>query len=242
MKVIVLMTAVVATLATRGAAAKVEDPTLGQLVAASDVVVLAKVDVVEPYQAGPDVVWRSATARVLETWYGDPGPQVRFRASRLFGCDISSAKVGETAVLFLGKPRPDGVRPILWWGRGGLSVRDIAGEPHVRLRSETFVPGHAPDAQRAGVGGWPVSYLKLTTFAASVRPMLMARVPSAGGIDDEPLDEVEELLAGYAAARARIDKHRERNSGIAIGFAVGCAATSLLVAVRRRRAARLHPG
>jgi hypothetical protein len=233
---------VVATLTSRGAAAKVEEPTLGQLVAASDVVVLAKVDVVEPYQAGPDVVWRSATARVLETWYGDPGPQVRFRASHIFACDISFTEEGERVVLFLGKPRPDGVRPILWWGRGRLPVEDLAGELHVRLRDETFVPGHAPDAQRAGVGGWPVSYLKLATFAAAVRPMLMARVPSAGGIDDEPLDEVEETLAYWAAVSAHAAQDRGRNKGIAIGFAVGCAATSLWVAVRRRRAVRLHPG
>lgn len=109
-------------------------PTLEQLTKNSKLVVVAQVEeiVTEPSAGGGnlsgvrEIAWekRVATARVLEVWKGTiAGETVRFRASKTWTCDVSTAVVGETVVLFLtDDPKDSAVMAIAFNGIGRLPV------------------------------------------------------------------------------------------------------------------------
>jgi hypothetical protein len=117
------------------ARAKIDPMSLDELLDASDLVVLARVESIE----SP----RTATARVLATWRGLPQARVRYDAAHTSTCDTSFAAVGETVVLFLTAPGQDGVR-ITNYGQGRFEVHRLGdGRDYASLSyaSPDFVPG-----------------------------------------------------------------------------------------------------
>jgi hypothetical protein len=81
------------------------------------------------------ITWerRVATARVLETWKGTAGEKVQFRASKSWTCDVSTAVIGETVVLFLVDDPKDSVMAIAYSGIGRLPVENNDGNSRVLL-------------------------------------------------------------------------------------------------------------
>jgi len=115
--------------------------TLEALGATSDVIVLVKVTAIE---SGPTDVHTEndrfqpvqvATARVIETWKGSPVRQVRYVASPVQTCDVSSAEMGERVLLFLMVRNGDPEFKIAHFGRGGMRVRDRKGKTYATIRS-----------------------------------------------------------------------------------------------------------
>ena len=73
-----------------------------------------------------EITWerRMATARVLEVWKGTAGERVQFRASKSWTCDVSTAVVGETVILFLANGENPTVMSIAYSGIGRLPVEN----------------------------------------------------------------------------------------------------------------------
>src|SRR5262249_27378133 len=80
-----------------------------------------------------------ATAQVLETWKGKPVRQLRYNVSSTFVCDISSAKQGETVVLFL-RRYEDSSLSITHAGRGRLPIREIQQKRYVGFFPDVILP------------------------------------------------------------------------------------------------------
>jgi hypothetical protein len=78
---------------------------------------------------------RVATARVLEIWKGTAGEKIQFRASRSWTCDVSTAIVGETVILFLVDDPKDSVMAIAYSGIGRLPIENNDGNARVLLYS-----------------------------------------------------------------------------------------------------------
>jgi hypothetical protein len=108
-------------------------PTLEELTKSAKVIVVARVEAVatEPAnEAGKfsgvrelNSERRVATARVLEVWKGSVGEEVQFRASKSWTCDVSTAVVGETVLLFLtDDPKDSAALAIAFNGIGRLPV------------------------------------------------------------------------------------------------------------------------
>jgi hypothetical protein len=79
------------------------------------------VEVTDVTDDGPRA--RVATARVRELWRGKPADNVRFYASNgAFACDTSSARVGETELVFLEPQSSAEILNIGLFGRGRFPV------------------------------------------------------------------------------------------------------------------------
>ena len=76
--------------------AYVGEATLEKQIQWADVIVVAEEADVSKYEG----TW-VATARVKEVWKGEVGDSVRFIAEPTWACDVSTAGVGNTVVLFL---------------------------------------------------------------------------------------------------------------------------------------------
>ncbi|MDG3008422.1 hypothetical protein [Paludisphaera mucosa] len=123
--------------------AKVAETSLKELATRSDLIVLAKVSKVEDGPADikteDDRVFprvKVATARVVETWKGTPGPEVRYVASSLWTCDISDAEEGEQVVLFLETRKDSPIMTIAHSGRGRMPLREVKGKNHATIWSD----------------------------------------------------------------------------------------------------------
>ncbi len=101
---------------------------------------------VEP---GPDDVkpWdksfppvKVATARVVETWKGEAGKDVRFVASPTQPCDIADAKEGEKLVLFLEGGKDSSIKMIAHVGRGGMLLHDVKDKPYATVSDDVILP------------------------------------------------------------------------------------------------------
>lgn len=69
---------------------------------------------------------RIATVRVIDSWKGTPGRELKFIASPgWFACDTSNARKGERVVLFLRKERNERQPRIAHFGRGRMPVGRI---------------------------------------------------------------------------------------------------------------------
>src|SRR5688572_22763320 len=79
--------------------AKVASIEFSNLVATSELIVIAKVESV----SSPLIGKKYAKASVTEVWKGAPIKHVRFLASPTWTCDISEARKDETVLLFLTK-------------------------------------------------------------------------------------------------------------------------------------------
>ena len=116
---------------------------------AADVIVLADVESVQSTEGS-----RIASARVLQTFKGNPGETVRFEASPSWSCDSSWAESGERALLFLvGKPR-DKPYFLTSNGTGRLVVKVIAGEQFLETRLLDLPLDVRVQMMREGDGGF----------------------------------------------------------------------------------------
>jgi len=125
--------------------AEVADVVLKDLIAQSDVIVVATVTKIEP---APDHIRaveeryppvKAATARVVETWKGPAVKDVRFVAAPTQYCDTAHATKGEKLVLFLER-HGDGPMMIAHVGRGGMSIHDVKGKPYVTVSDQVILP------------------------------------------------------------------------------------------------------
>lgn len=106
------------------AVARVASPSLKTIIREADVIVMVRVATIT---SGPSDL-RVATADVIEVWKGAPDSIVMYRASPEFACDMSTAVVGQTVVLFLGAADGSKTRTILHAGRGQMVIEDLGGE------------------------------------------------------------------------------------------------------------------
>jgi hypothetical protein len=119
---------------------------LKRLVAGSDLIVVAKVTKVEDGPADPKPrderfsAVRVASAEVIETWKGAPVREVRFRASPIWTCDISTAKEGEEVVLFLTRGEGKPIMMIGHAGRGRLPLRVVQGDTYATFWDDVRLP------------------------------------------------------------------------------------------------------
>jgi hypothetical protein len=122
--------------------AKVAEIALKELVARSDVIVLAKVLKVED---GPTDIKteddrfprvKVATAQIIETWKGTPLREVRYVASPLWTCDISGGEKGERTVLFLESRKGSPIMMIAHSGRGRMPLHEVEGKSYATIWSK----------------------------------------------------------------------------------------------------------
>jgi hypothetical protein len=106
------------------AVARVSSPSLKTIIREADVIVMVRVATIT---SGPSDL-RVATTDVLEVWKGAPDSIVMYRASPEFACDMSTAVVGQTVVLFLGASDGSNTRTILHAGRGQMIIEELDGE------------------------------------------------------------------------------------------------------------------
>jgi len=135
-----VLTALVACFVTTQALAKVASVSLENLVKQSDIIVVAKVESVNR----PIIGKRYAKAKVLEVWKGPAVESVEFLASRTWTCDISDAKKGETALLFLKKGGKSRSYAIAHSGRGRLPLRPVDGKQYATFWPDIRLPENAP--------------------------------------------------------------------------------------------------
>ena len=95
-------------------------PTLQALTRNANLIIVAQVEEVVTETSER----RMATARVLEAWKGTAGERVQFRASKSWTCDVSTAVVGETVILFLTDGENPPVMSIAYSGIGRLPVEN----------------------------------------------------------------------------------------------------------------------
>jgi len=113
--------------------------TLKELVDGSDLIVVATVTKVEHMPPDADLreeldsPFQVATARVVEVWKGNAGPEIRYISSPTWMCDISGAEPGERVVLFLTKQDSERFLLIEHAGRGRMPIRDVNGQPHATI-------------------------------------------------------------------------------------------------------------
>jgi hypothetical protein len=140
------LVALVLVLAPVAARAEVTEVALKDLVARSDLIVVATVTKVEDH---PDYIKTAAdefppvkvaTARAVETWKGAAVREVRFVASPTWQRDISRAKMGEKLVLFLEKRSDTPIMMIAHVGRGGMLLHDVEGKPYATLTDQVILP------------------------------------------------------------------------------------------------------
>lgn len=124
---------------------------LKQIVAESDIIVLAQVRAVSIEKATPSShpleISREneqhAVARVSETWKGNPSETIKFLASPTWTCDITGAVVGEETVLFLRLRSPELFEVVLA-GRGKMPLRTVDGLQYVSLWDQVIMPAEVP--------------------------------------------------------------------------------------------------
>jgi hypothetical protein len=96
----ILTTAVaIALIGGSPVAAKVAPTTLTDAIQRADFVGIVRVDSVSIRI--PLLKRRWASATILKSWKGQPSGRVRFIAQATWTCDISDAKVGEEAIVFI---------------------------------------------------------------------------------------------------------------------------------------------
>jgi len=154
----------IALVAESPATAKVAPATLAELVQRADFVGIVRVDSVSTRI--PLIKRRRALATILQSWKGRRSGGVSFVAQATWTCDISQAKVGEEAVVFL-----EGDRLVLA-GRGRMPLYAREGRrlatiwPDVRLpRGLSTEDG--PDPEYGFIRGVGVDDLAAAVAASS---------------------------------------------------------------------------
>jgi hypothetical protein len=156
-------------------------PTLEALAKDAEIIVVAQIEEVVGEQPENTanasgiraITWerRVATARVLDIWKGTAGEKVQFRASKSWTCDVSTAVVGETVILFLVDDPKDSVMAIAYSGIGRLPIEDNDGNSRVLLYGPLLskeikkLIGIPEDTFR--------SYVDVTTFKQQVQQIML---------------------------------------------------------------------
>ncbi len=136
--------AVMALLTEASALAKIAPATLADVVERAEFIGIVRVDRVS--RGIPLLVRRRATATILESWKGQREGTVTFIAQPTWTCDISDAKRGEEAVVFISGDE------LVLAGRGRMPIftrgtsRLATIWPDVRLPPD-IETGHGPDPQ-----------------------------------------------------------------------------------------------
>jgi len=111
---------VIGLIAASPVAAKVAPATLADVVQRADFIGIVRVDSVSTRI--PLLKRRHASATILQSWKGQPNGKVRFIAEATWTCDISEAKVGEEAIVFI-----EGDRLVLA-GRGRMPANILVSD------------------------------------------------------------------------------------------------------------------
>jgi len=125
-------------------AAAVKSIKLSELVARSNVIVIATVTKIDV--GGNDVAaakippLRLATADVIETWKGPRTRDITFVASPRHYCDIASAKKGERLVLFLERHENSPIMTIAHVGRGRMLLQEVKSEQFATIDDKIALP------------------------------------------------------------------------------------------------------
>ncbi len=106
-----------------------------ELVANSEVIVVAQVTKIDIRGKDEEI----ATARVVQTWKGTPGAEVRFLASPTWTCDISDAEIGEHVVLFLTRSKDSAILIIAHSGRGRMPLREVEGKSYATIWADDVI-------------------------------------------------------------------------------------------------------
>lgn len=130
--------------AIESASAKIAGMSLVEMIKRSEMVVLAKVEKIEERKD-----FRRATATVSEVWKGRPIENVQFSALSTWTCDITSANVGETVVLFLAKGK-SGDLEIMVSGRGRMPIKAIGSEQYAEFWKDIVMPEGTPSVALPG--------------------------------------------------------------------------------------------
>lgn len=120
--------------------AKVASIQFPDLVANSDLIVVAKVESVSSRLLGK----KYAKARIAEIWKGAKMERVEFLASPTWMCDISEAKKGETVLLFLTKGGESRSYVTAHSGRGRLPLRTVDGKSYATFWRDVILPKGTP--------------------------------------------------------------------------------------------------
>jgi hypothetical protein len=143
------------TLVPTVARASVTEITLKDIVARSDLIVVARVSKIEgapaafkqPAEDGMPAM-KVATAQVIETWKGEIVREVRFIASPTRMCDVADAEDGERVVLFLTGRSASQIMMIGHVGRGRMPLREIEKKEYAALEHGVNLPPGAPTISR----------------------------------------------------------------------------------------------
>ncbi len=130
-----------ALLLSFSAQAKVKPERISELVVMSDQIVLARVVSISE---GADGL-KHARADVREVWKGRQDKEVSYLASPTWACDISSAEMGESVVLFLVWSESRGEFVIAMSGRGRMPLRDVQGITYATIWvNDVLLPAGTP--------------------------------------------------------------------------------------------------
>jgi hypothetical protein len=215
--------------------AKVAEIPLKELVAQSDLIVLAKVSKVEDGPAEikteddrsfPRV--KVAAAEVIETWKGRSLREVRYVASPLWTCDISSAETGERVVLFLVSGKDSPIMMIAHSGRGRMPLRQVEGKSYATIWSEDVqlprgtvtIPG--PEPRYSFIRSIELSKLKELVRESSRGITWVLRRNLGRGWEIV-------FIAAALVYGIRIDRHLCGSGGILGGIVAGVLALMILM-------------
>jgi hypothetical protein len=146
--------------------AKVAPATLADLVQWSGFIGIVRVTRVSGRI--PFVKMRRATATILESWKGQKQGTVSFVAQATWICDISEARQGEEAIVFI-----EGDRLVLA-GRGRMPIFDRGGRRLAAVWSDVYLPcalatEEGPEPQYSFIRGVAVDGLMAAVAASSSR-------------------------------------------------------------------------
>lgn len=127
-----ILVVAMAALAEGPAIASVAPITLAELVADAEFVGVVRVDGIRP--GIPFLLRRRARATILESWKGEKEGEVRFVAAPTWICDISDAKRGEEAVVFVRSGN------LLHAGRGRMPIFTRNGRTLAEIWPDVKLP------------------------------------------------------------------------------------------------------
>jgi hypothetical protein len=113
---------------------------LKQLIALSDVIVVAEVQSV----SRPLIGKRYARARVIQVLKGKESGVIKFLASARGIEDVSDAKKGEIDLLFLTRMPESQSYTVTFAGRGRMPLRVVAGKAYLTLWPDVHLPEGTP--------------------------------------------------------------------------------------------------
>lgn len=141
--------------------ARMSSPTLAALTRSADAIFLVRVDAISTDSSTSAL----ASAHVLDVWKGALVQTVSYKASPGFACDMSSATIGKSAVIFLKGNSQQGVMSIAYAGRGQMLINDVEGKAYVSLTGvllpKELEPFDKLDPRQLGMSKISIDVLKI---------------------------------------------------------------------------------